>query len=482
MAALLMALVVPMLGSVAPSRQADGLAGVLTAITGPRLATSQSLEPPELLEVEPADSSTVAVAPLEVRLEFSEPVLALLNGSSLNDAAGAEVPVRITVDNARTTVRFVILSELPEGEYQVNWEVRSDGDQSARGTTAFTFNADTEPEPEQTATATPDIADDARPYRLPATIARSLGWLLAASAVGIFAYLAAVQRGGLDEMRRLVIILRRLGLLLIIAAIVETLLLAIGDGRRLGAALDWEVLTDVFSSAGGLALVLRALGGLILALGSYEAAKPIDPVTETSFLEPATDPRSLAPRDAVRLHVVRVPVAIAGAAMLVISMVWLAASEGPRRGPVGFLALAAHHVAAALWLGVGCGLVIVCGLRLGKGRSLRRGSIVSGGAQLAGAGLLLAVIAGLIAAVGRLDGLGDLFSTGLGRSYLIKIVLSAAAAALLTQLNHRARAGALTSTNIASRESAGIVAGWRVQMLLGVLAAVIGVIGAMVLL
>ncbi len=468
-----------MVGPAASLRATSTPMGWLQKTLGPVAAAAQA-EAPELLEVEPADNTTVSVAPVEVRLEFSEPVLALLSGSTLNDATGAEVPVRITVDNARTTVRLLILSELAAGEYQVSWEVRSDGDITASGLTSFAFDPQ---QPEVTPTVpAPDRADEpTRSYGGVTAIARFLGWLLAASAVGVFVFLAVAQRGGLDEMRRLVIMLRRLGLLLIVVSLVEILVLSVRSGARVGAALDWDVLTDVLASASGFALVLRAFGGLILALGSYEAAKPIDPVVDTSFLEPGVDPRSLAPRDAVRLHVVRVPVAIVGSVLLLISMVVLSSSDGSSRGPLAYLALAAHQVAAALWLGVGVALLSVCGLRIDKGRSLRRGLVMVSAARMAGGALIVLALSGVVALVDRLDGLGDLLSTGLGRSYLVKVAISAIAGVLLVQLNARAGSGGLMPVGASRRAPDSMVAGWRGQVVLATAAAVIGVVAALLL-
>jgi len=434
--------------------------------------------------VVPADGAVVREAPTEVRLRFSEPILALLNGTTLTDDSGAEVEVRISVDSARTTVTLMIEDDLAEGRFTVDWEVRSDLEESGRGRSTFEFAPNPPSDPLSTSPGdmpeTPALDATGFPFPWPSALSRAVGWLLAATAVGVFAFLAAVQAGGLDELRRLVIVLRRLGLLLILAAIGETLVTAMRVGNRVGASLDAGVLVDVLGSATGVGLVLRALGGLILAIGSYEAARPVDPVAEPGFLEPVTDPRSLAPKDAVRLHLVRVPLAIVGSLMLVASIVILASDTGPDRSALTYAAMLGHHLFAALWLGSGVGLLSVCVLRTQKGRSLRRGSVVTAGAQLAGAGLVVAAVSGVALAIARLDRLGDLFSTGVGRTYMTKVVLAMVAIWTLVQLNAQTR-GRLSASSGALAVARRVVGGWRMQTVIGILAAFLAAFAAFVL-
>ena len=111
-----------------------------------------------LLSTDPADGSTVPVAPEAVTLTFSSPAMALgtrvvvLTPDGRDAAAGEPL-----LDGAAVTQP--LSGELPPGRYTVQWRVTSADGHPVDGTFAFTAASGTgTPEPTPTPTPTPTQA------------------------------------------------------------------------------------------------------------------------------------------------------------------------------------------------------------------------------------------------------------------------------------------------------------------------------------
>lgn len=81
---------------------------------------------PILKSTSPAAEST-ASAPMEIRLTFSEGVIAKFSGAEVKDQGGKKIPTgKVTTDPKDQKQLIVALpAPLPEGTYTVNWNVVS---------------------------------------------------------------------------------------------------------------------------------------------------------------------------------------------------------------------------------------------------------------------------------------------------------------------------------------------------------------------
>jgi methionine-rich copper-binding protein CopC len=87
----------------------------------------------------PADGSTVAVAPTELRLQYGEPVEAAMSTVAIAGPGGAALtggPVAADKADARTLV--VSLPKLPPGGYRVDWKTVGRDGHVTRGQIRFT--------------------------------------------------------------------------------------------------------------------------------------------------------------------------------------------------------------------------------------------------------------------------------------------------------------------------------------------------------
>ncbi len=92
---------------------------------------------------DPADKATLAKAPTQIALTFSEETSATKSGGSVTDASGATVSTGFKVDlNQRTKMTIDLKPNLPNGAYTVKWNSLTEDDNGmADGTFTFTVQA-----------------------------------------------------------------------------------------------------------------------------------------------------------------------------------------------------------------------------------------------------------------------------------------------------------------------------------------------------
>jgi methionine-rich copper-binding protein CopC len=115
----------------------------------------------ELDTVEPADGSTVEVAPTEIVMTFTQDV-DIARSSIVVVTGGTEVANGGEVDPAAPRTMTLALPALEPGAYEVRWTTFSaeDGEGPERGVTTFTF---TPPPPTSTPVPTPTPEPSATP-------------------------------------------------------------------------------------------------------------------------------------------------------------------------------------------------------------------------------------------------------------------------------------------------------------------------------
>lgn len=114
------------------------LAAVLALFGSILISTSASAHA-DLVSTSPADGSEVDIAPAQISLTFSEPVLETGTAIVLNQADGTEIPVGpVTIEGS--TISVTSPADLAAGEYKVTWRTAADDGHVLTGEFGFTFN------------------------------------------------------------------------------------------------------------------------------------------------------------------------------------------------------------------------------------------------------------------------------------------------------------------------------------------------------
>lgn len=93
----------------------------------------------DLVSTSPTDGSDVDVAPAQISITFSEPVLEAGTAIVLNQADGTEIPVGpLNLDGS--TISVASPADLAAGEYKVTWRAAADDGHVLTGEFGFTFN------------------------------------------------------------------------------------------------------------------------------------------------------------------------------------------------------------------------------------------------------------------------------------------------------------------------------------------------------
>lgn len=93
----------------------------------------------DVVSTSPTDGSDVDIAPAQISITFSEPVLEEGTAIVLNQADGTEIPVGpVTLDGS--TISVISPADLAAGEYKVTWRAAADDGHVLTGEFGFTFN------------------------------------------------------------------------------------------------------------------------------------------------------------------------------------------------------------------------------------------------------------------------------------------------------------------------------------------------------
>ena len=96
----------------------------------------------DLQSAEPAAGSAETTSPTQIRITFSEAVIAKFSGVELKDQVGRPVATgKAAVDPANKNVLIVPISEqLPAGNYKVEWHAVSEDTHRVKGTYSFSVH------------------------------------------------------------------------------------------------------------------------------------------------------------------------------------------------------------------------------------------------------------------------------------------------------------------------------------------------------
>ena len=106
------------------------------------LSSTAAFAHADLQSAEPAAGSAATISPTQIRMTFSEAVIAKFSGVELKDQAGRPIATgKAAVDPANKSVLVVPISEaLPAGNYKVEWHVVSEDTHRMKGTYSFSVN------------------------------------------------------------------------------------------------------------------------------------------------------------------------------------------------------------------------------------------------------------------------------------------------------------------------------------------------------
>ena len=109
------------------------------AVVAAILSASAAFGHAELQSAEPVAGSAATTSPKEIRLTFSEAVIAKFSGLMLKDQAGKPIATgTAAVDPANKNVLIVPISgPLPPGTYKVEWHAVSEDTHREKGAYAF---------------------------------------------------------------------------------------------------------------------------------------------------------------------------------------------------------------------------------------------------------------------------------------------------------------------------------------------------------
>lgn len=421
----------------------------------------------ELTSSDPATGTTVT-GPLEqISLGFLNPVTPVEDQFELLDGDGNTLRImEILPAGEATTLEVVPHQPLVEGTYGLKWSARAGDSHPLVGTVSFTVApaatapANTEGEsagggsvhPQgstgtdhamsaglQDALAPPDTTGAARL----AGIARFFAYGGLLLAVGGILYLAFVHRGTLVEGRRLIFLVRRAALLVFVGTLIELPLQAVMlDGGSTDAIASPTVYGELFGGSFGRGVFVRILGATLVLVGmrmrlgtieaqnadgaaSREGAGDEDPTIEQPIVGGAVATRTRPARPAAshRVRVEASPIAMAGAAALVASIIFIGhtASTEPRWLVV--TSAVVHVIAGSLWVAGVAMLAATLWRRHRHGVELEAALLATRFSVAAVGAVAVVAVTGLALGIAILGDLGSLFSTAFGRVLIVKVLL-----------------------------------------------------------
>ncbi|MBI5304500.1 MAG: copper resistance protein CopC/CopD [Chloroflexi bacterium] len=361
-----------------------------------------------VVRTDPPDGASLADAPSQVRLWFSEPILLNFTRIDLVDSQGQNIPVQIA--RAEDDAEFVLAVHVPPlapNAYRLSWRtVANDDVHPSSGSIVFGVRQ----------TATPDAPTILAPS-LPEVWLRWLNVSALAGLIGALAILFFAMRGHAESNAALAASVRRRTWVWAFGACALSFTAGVGliFLQANSAGNDgWQILVQ--ASYGARAILRQSL---VAILGALIFAGVIATRRAKSFLE------SRATR-----------VAILG---LVLALVTLEASNSHTANggsPMAIIAGALHLLAAGVWGGglVAMSLVLVPLLRRGLTEQALARAVLRRFGALAALGLGVLLATGLYNSGVQVASLDALLVTLYGQTLLIKVGL-ALSLALIGLLN-----------------------------------------------
>ena len=112
--------------------------GTLAALTISLLATSADAHP-KLNSASPAADVSSKVSPTEIKLNFSEDVIAKFSGVEIKDESGQAIPTGVPVTDPKDRKQLVVPLRAPltAGHYTVTWHAVSEDTHRVKGEYSF---------------------------------------------------------------------------------------------------------------------------------------------------------------------------------------------------------------------------------------------------------------------------------------------------------------------------------------------------------
>jgi copper transport protein len=372
-----------------------------------------------LVQSTPANGATLAEAPAEVSLRFTEEVDLVDDGIRLLDGQGATVRTPSPVARGHT-VTWPMPQGLGRGSYLVTWRVVSADGHPIAGAFSFGVGAVPTSVPDKdTGIVTEDVAPaTTAPWQVLSS--RLAGYLAFAALAGVVAFVLGCSPGAAASRR-----LRRLvrgGLVVgLLAALTELLLEGpYTAGVSMTRVVDVDLLRRTLGTEFGRAMLVRLALYVVLAVLVWRLP------AVTAGLR-----RWVAP-----VSVVALAVAIADA------------GHGAVGGPFELAVLSLHALTAGIWVG---GLFVLVAL----GRSIERRA-VERFSRLALVCVLALAGTGVLNSLQEVPSAVDLFLTRYGLLLLAKLALVAAALGAAAVSRHRVRQDRVPLLSV--RSEAGLTA------------------------
>jgi copper transport protein len=394
----------------------------------------------------PSNGAVLAEPVDEIRIAFTNPAEEAGDGFVVLDPSGqVRAPSSVTTEDGRV---FVLAFDPPldGGQVGVRWRVRAGDAHPIEGSFSFTVGetaAMAATTDTASAAATDDMAsmspdemaamdeflavDQSRPGESLARLGRLVSFAAIVLGIGAMAFAATTLRGSRAEIESLITAIRILGGVRVIGALAEY----VGVSR-----IADDALAAGWSSSGGLATLLRAVAGGLIAFGLVATTTPLrtrgrslSAAVQTAVLdsrneqeEPATARRRWTPDRSSA-------VAFVGVGLAIVSF-WFdghTVTKGFRA--LHALANSVHVVAGSVWVGGVVSMAVVLWSRHRAGRPSDALGLVVRFSAVASVALGAVVVAGLVMAVAILDSFGELTSTQWGQTFLLKSAAAAIAMA-----------------------------------------------------
>ncbi len=402
----------------------------------------------------PANGAVLAEPVDEILIAFTNPATEAGDGFVVLDPSGqVRVPSAVSTDDGKV-FRLSFDPPLDGGQVGVRWSVRAGDAHPIEGSFSFTVgDAATTVPAATTATPTADdvgsmtademsertamdeflAVDGSQTGEMLARTGRLVSFAAIVLGIGALAFAATTLRGSRGEIDGLITAVRILGGVLVVGAIAEYLGVArIAD----------EAVTSAWSSSAGLATLLRALAGGLIAVGLVATTTPLrarpralSASAQTAVLDAGTDVEAdtggVESTTAVRRWTPdrSSSVAFVGVGLAVVSF-WFdghTVTKGFR--VLHALANSVHVVAGSVWVGGVVTMAVVLWTRHRAGRRSDALGLVVRFSAVASVALGAVVVAGLVMAIAILDSLGELTSTQWGQTFLLKTAAAAIAMA-----------------------------------------------------
>ncbi len=112
--------------------------GALAVLAVSAIATSANAHP-KLISASPAADVSSKVSPTEIKLNFSEGVIARFSGIELKDEAGKTIATGVAATDPRDRTQLVVPLPAPlvAGHYKVTWHAVSEDTHRVKGEYSF---------------------------------------------------------------------------------------------------------------------------------------------------------------------------------------------------------------------------------------------------------------------------------------------------------------------------------------------------------